>query len=1102
MPLTAEQLYQEFLVQKKDKPEDLYNEFSRQKENPLIEQESKNRELQSSEQALKSFFQFPPVRPMRTEPTIKEMAQEIPRALMSAGIQTGIGVLGGLEKPVKEIMPTGAYKEIVEKEHPMVKKFWRGMGTIGRYVGIGKIFAPLSPAISNIDALRFLGPAYQVGIGTAVSRGLTWGTAKFIDNLSKVATDMQDATKKNMIWETLEAGGWGSLLGATQAVGLGIGPTTTLGELENTFTHFLLAGIIGGSREGADKLTSALAGEKLSIQDLTDMGTAALFTGIVEAIGHYQLKNAWKRAEIHQYYQEKNISRIMRTTGMSKAEAAKEAQWMGDFIFNIQNKPAYIQTVMKHIPQEFYQYSPETQIKIVNNLVSNVKTEGMSFSDAFNNAIATIGAPEVPKLPTPLIAPKEPKAMKTVQQVRYGHWLESQLKDLGWADKDITEYKENKSFKDMTVDEASRTIKKMENIFNIADDLSKTSVKTPKQLKRDVSKRFKAMEKKVNTIEDFKVLIEESTPPELLKYNGRDYRLFDHIRPSRKAFRRDPFVYFNGYLPIYDGYSNLKIAYEEKAEAAIKLAKKLKLTNDELKDINYKRHLTYFKTVKMSPSVANTPLPELNDRQKEFDDFLTREYQWAHPYFNVKGFVPYHMYSPLLRERQQMEIAILKSFFPEKLPEFIKAFFQEERTSEDTEGLKTDALEGYLKYMRSGFKKKFLEGPLRETHNKIIKNPHVKDTMKAAIKSYGTWMMGWPSPADESYNAMFKDLGLQPDDAQMITRFLMNLVYSSTISPRPTLLLKQLLQNLSTANELGYNWTTSGLMSFLQNGFDEARKAGVLLEYAPEIYREYGKKIPLDRLRELMTWAFHREDMFGRTVAYYAAKNKWDYHYKRSKNIPEFMKRAGVNHLDKTEQWRIKDQLKRGNIYEARRIFFKEIVGKVHYKYGKPDAPLVTKYQLGKLFMQLHTWPENLGELYIENAKNKHGMFFLRQLLAALFVSWLGYQTKQKWMVGYPVTSIPLSRYKLEKTIGVPVALQPLADVMFLISDPALKYLYDKDPEAAEKLFKSALKRLGKDALLYFPGGLALKDLYGVKDFIPFQPSGNKPMVNLKNIVR
>jgi len=661
----------------------------------------------------------------------------------------------------------------------------------------------------------------------------------------------------------------------------------------------------------------------------------------------------------------------------------------------------------------------------------------------------------------------------------------------------------------MSKEEASRIIRKMESAIRLSDEIAQTSDESKATVKKKITKRFLAIEKKVNKVQDYKDLIIKSTPSELLNYNGKSFRAMDYIRPSRRAFRRDPFVYFNGYLPIYDSYSNFKIGYEEKAVNAINKAKKLNLTIDELKDIDYRRQLMYFKDIKRSPKLQNVPVPKLNDRQKEFDDYLTRQYQWAHPYFGIKGYIPPHMYSPLLRERQQMEEAILGSFFPEKLPEFIDAFFHHERTSAQFDGLKTDALENYLKYMKSGFKKKFMEPVMKDVRSKVLNNPHVKGSMKKAMEAYGTWMLGWPTAMDESYVGMFKELGLNPEDAQQLTQIMMDLVYSSVIAPRPTLLAKQLLQNLNTANELGYSWTVTGFMDFLQNGFDEARNAGVISDYAIQTHIEPGTKKGvakfeggLAKVRELMTWAFRWEDRLGRTVAYYAAKNKWDYHYKRSKNIPDFMKKAGINHLDKTERWQIKDQLRKGNIYEARRIFFKEIVGKVHYKYGKQDSPLVTKWRLGKLGMQLHTWPENYAELLAENVRNEHTGFLLRQLMAVIAVSWLGHAAKQKWMVGYPASSLPLSRYQIKSALGTPVALKWIEDLLVLFGDPVMRGLFAKDPERAEKLFKTHLKTLGKDALLYLPGGLALKDLYRIADFVPYNNPQSGQVFNLKNIAR
>lgn len=1144
---SGEELYQQFLKNQKEEANLLYQQFNRDQEIPILEKESNQRiKQQLTNDPLFNYVFSPDVsKPQSTEPKLGFMdyATGMPKELGKMAMQTGIGALGGMEGYIKKTMPTGYYKEWTDLPG-FAKTPSRLMGTIGRYAALGKLFAPLVPFISGLNILKDIPGAtlpligdmspemIRFGLGAATSRAATWATSKLIDNASKVATDMQDPTIKNMLLEPIEAGGWGALLGMAQVVGLDmfnkghvpisltteigkeqlpnifnigkpsfggikIGIETSLGQLENTFSHFLLTGMIGGSRAAADKLTDMLTKyDDFTMDDVIDIGSAALFTGVIESIGHYQVQEAWNKAQIENWNQEKLIIKVMNTTGKSHEDAAKDVIFVQNFTNTLKANSAYVQTMSEKFVPEFERYSIDQQKALVDGISSNMKNEGMSFSNAYQSSIATVGAPKNPKVKF-LSAPKEEDiGTRTAKQIKKGHAVQDRLKILGFSDEDINTLKDKKSFRTASLQDASKMIKKMESAEKLLDTLMPTANDTPEEMIEKIVKRVNAFDKKTEDLKAFKEMIEEGTPPELLKYNGQDYRQYDYVRPSRMGFRRDPYTYFNGYLPIYEGYVNSKIGFEEKAVRAIDKAKKLKLSNDELKDIAERRGLIYFQKIKMEPSVMARSLPILNDRQKEFDDFLTREYMWAHPYFNVKGFVPYEMYNPLIRESQEMETIMMGSFYPDKIPDFIDAFFMHQRESSKTEGLRTNALEDYLKYIKSGFKKKFLEGPMQDARSNVMNNPHIKASMKEALKDYATWMMGWPTALDESYNAMFKDLGLKPEDAQNITRFFTNLVYSSAISPRPILLAKQFLQNLNEANELGYSWTVTGFKDFLKNGFSEARKAGVLTEYAPETYQEYGKKYPLDRLRESLVWSFQQLDKLGRTVTYYTAKNKWDYHYSKSKNIPEFMQKVGANYLDKTERWRIKDQLRKGNIYEARRIFFKEAVANAHYKYGKEDAPIWTKKKLGKLFMQLHSWPENYGELLVKNYRNNNTAFFVRQLFAILFLTWLGEQIGQKWMKGYPVTSFPMTRYKVRQ-FAVPASLTGVEDLIMLAADPIYRYLQTTDPEKAKKAFKKQLDILGKDTLLYIPGGLALKDLYGIKDFIPMEP---KQEYNLEDI--
>lgn len=1090
MPTEAELSHQRFLEYQNSEAQRSFDNFRLYREKPSIEQEEKRRlSFQTTPgSALKSFF----LTPETPQPKYKLQLGEVPKltgeALMGMGIRTGMGAISGLKGYVKETMPTGAYKRIIEEEHPGVAFGEEMAGKLGIYSIVGKAFAPLMPFISKSAALSTLKPGVQTGIGAAASRAATWGTVKFADNLSKVLMDMEDATIQNMLLQPLEASGWGAVLGASHMAGW---PTLEQladpskyipGHIKNTFAHFLLTGIIGGAREGLDKFTSLLANEKITMDDVQDIGTAALFTAIVESIGHHQLVRAWEKANIERHYFLRN-SQKLEHQGMSKAKAEETSDWLNAYISNIQTKPEYIDIALQKMPNQFYSLQPQQQADMITRMADLIKYRGMSFANAFNTSLVDITATEKPKL-LPFKGKPEAVIPKTYEQVKYGHVLMDELKQKGWEEEDIAFFKMDKSFADMTSQEATRAIDRMKKIIDITEQLEKVSEDPPEKIRKQVLNKFKQLEKKEEDKAKYMKMIKETIPVNLQNDVGRDVPLIGFIRPSEKVFRRDPFVW-ERYQDIKNGYADFKIDYEARASEAEQLARKLKLTVDDLKLIDERRQLLYFKELLKEPKFQNTSIPELTTQQLRFDNYLTKNYRFLHEYLGIKRKIPYHMYSPLLRETHDAELAVARAFFPEEIPEDINAFMHHERTARDKEGFRTNALENYKKYLKSGLKKKHMEESMRKTRNEVMSNPYISGTMKKFLKHEASWLMGWPSALDASYTAMFKDLGMKPDDAALITRILMNNVYSSVISPRPQLLLKQLLQNTNIANELGYIWTMKGLSSFLQEGFDEPQSKGMILEFMPEAYREYGEKYPLDRTREAMAFPFHKLDQFGRALAYYTARDKFNKYYnpKLSKNISEFMSRVGINHLDKPVRWKIHDALRKGEVEKARDIFAKDIVRKAHYLYGKQDAALIQKWWFGKQLMQLHTWPENYTELLVENTVNKHGMFFLRQLIAFLIISWLGHKTQQKWMVGYPVTSLPLNSYRFEKYFNLePVSLLPLIDLLFVVLDPATRYLYTASPEKAKSKFKRKLKKFGRDIFLYIPGGLVLRDLFNVTE--------------------
>jgi len=284
----------------------------------------------------------------------------------------------------------------------------------------------------------------------------------------------------------------------------------------------------------------------------------------------------------------------------------------------------------------------------------------------------------------------------------------------------------------------------------------------------------------------------------------------------------------------------------------------------------------------------------------------------------------------------------------------------------------------------------------------------------------------------------------------------------------------------------------AGLVEFTREGSNRARDLDVLMEYAPEIYTELGQHTEMQKLMHASMFLYRKADELNRSVAYYSAEKKFNYYFQRYGNTDRFLKESGIRYLHKSKQAEIKALLDDGKPDKARDVFGKEIAAKTQYLYKKETSPLIQKTLPGKLLFQFKSWPENYLELMNDWYQNKNYAAWARALLAYSMLGFIGNVLGQKWIKkSIPIGTLPVEQWRFERMF-IPATLGPIADIMFLMTSPLYTGLETQDPDKVAKEFKKRVDRLGKDILLYIPGGLAMKDLYNMAAFIPFNTPGQQ----------
>jgi hypothetical protein len=487
----------------------------------------------------------------------------------------------------------------------------------------------------------------------------------------------------------------------------------------------------------------------------------------------------------------------------------------------------------------------------------------------------------------------------------------------------------------------------------------------------------------------------------------------------------------------------------------------------------------------------------LTEKQAKWDDWLTKQFEGLHSFFGVERTIPFHQYLPYFRDSEDLDRidkGMISELYPDYMPKNLTAFFEKRRQSRELKRDKAreDSLSLYEDYVAAGMKKKYMLPAIRRARRHIIQNPNIPAGLKSHYQDWFTWMLGYRSLGEDSFISLFENRGLNGEEAQRVARLMLDLTYSGGLGARPMSAVRNAFQDINTACELGYSWTAAGWRDFLmKGGRKHAREMGILLDYAPELYSELGEYTNMMKLRDSLLFMFRLADEKNRSIAYYSAENKFNYYFKKHGNTDKFFQKSGINFTDKPKRNQIRNLVNQGKINEARHEFGKEIVAKTQYLYNKESSPLINKTTGGKLLFQFKSWPENYGELIADWGRNKNYMAFVRAALAFMALGVAGERLGQRWLTKtIPIGSLPIDQWRLERSL-VPATIGPIVDLLFLFSAPAMVGLVTQDPEQIQKTFERRLKALGKDILLYIPGGLAMKDFFKIAPSIPmFFPGG------------
>lgn len=693
---------------------------------------------------------------------------------------------------------------------------------------------------------------------------------------------------------------------------------------------------------------------------------------------------------------------------------------------------------------------------------------------------------------------------------RHANKLQRQLEKKGYDYEFFnTVIKEGKSYSAnkpnaMSNDEIKGAIRRMQGYLETTATTKAPTRKEQKRIAHDKAIRAKIFQK---LPEKPTVDLYNQVKEQFKDYKPETAHVFDWIRGVRHVFRRDKLLHDYGFKPLHDAAMLREHFIVDEVRPARATAKEIGVGKPDRQMVTHYRNLKWLKMVNPE-RYKGVVLPELTEKQAKWDAYLTKEYEKLAKIFKPQNLLPFDVYSPILFDdtADDPEMEILGTFYPEGVPKNIEAFFMKKRVNKDIKDkIFDDSLVLLERYIRSGSKVYFLKDHAKRIRKDLLSDKHINDSMRKLLQSYTERVLGYPTVMDEfvghtfatAINFMGRPVGFKreytAEDTANLAHTFINLTYMSAMGLRPMPVLKNLTQSLNTACELGPTWVASGVIDFLFKGWGEAEHAGVIMEYAPEIYGEYEEENSFDRLRDIMLMGFQAADKINRSIAYYSALNKYDTYTKIFKDPTKFKRFLLSHHLDERKREEVIDALDKGYPAKARHLFAEEIVAKTQYLYNKYDSPLITRTSLGKMFFQFSSWPENYVELMLDWGRNKNYAAFLRMTATALALGYIAKQTDKKWLKKFiysiqPLAPLPLTEWKLHR-YAIPPSLEPVENLLYISGDLVNLVRMQDDPEKFAKQLPKDLKKLMLATIMWTPGGMLAKDIYRWSN-IPMEKTG------------
>lgn len=364
---------------------------------------------------------------------------------------------------------------------------------------------------------------------------------------------------------------------------------------------------------------------------------------------------------------------------------------------------------------------------------------------------------------------------------------------------------------------------------------------------------------------------------------------------------------------------------------------------------------------------------------------------------------------------------------------------------------------------------------------------HVAETIRSVMRNTGIAKVVEAAGGDLSRD----DFPLKMAD------FMIRLGYMGGLGFRPFSAMKNLTQSNQTIADIGPMWWMKGMAQLFKkhtladgrevSAFDYMREMGILKEFAPEYYLQINlDTTTMERFQKVALAMFQFADWINRGGAYYGARQKFDYYLKLYRdgqiNLDQFRKRSGINGEDKPIR---KDILldiaknKIANDINASHRFGEEVTGRTQYWYNKEDAPLITRFSVGKVSWQYQTWWENYGEMMAHWVRNDQWQKLGRWMLSSTLMFFLLEEIARHGIDALKPEGIlfagPLPSRKTEYGNYMP----PVAPVAQLAIDMAIAPIgLAKDLVAGkEGAMKTFVRSLSRDMDIFIPGHSLFRDI-------------------------